>query len=105
MLENQPTIGYYDISLILYKKYNINKIIYKLTQFNSYKKYIKKEYKFYYDREIRLDEIELNKIRLLKMKLEYYTKDDNDKENKNVIRIYGLENSLNLLTFFLPCVI
>ena len=46
MLENQPTIGYYDISLILYEKYNINKIIYKLAQFNSYKKYLKKNINF-----------------------------------------------------------
>ena len=99
MLENQPTIGYYDIAHILYEKYNINKILYKLSQFNSYKKYIKKEHKFYYDRENRLDEITLNKIRLLKMKLEYYVKDDNDKEIKNVIRKYGLVNSLNLLSY------
>lgn len=32
------------------------------------------------------------------MKLGYYAKDDNDTEIKNVIRIYGLENSLNLLS-------
>ena len=74
MLTIHPLIGYYNIVLILHEKYNLTKILYSLTQFNIYKKAIKKENKYYYDREKIIDEIKFNNENLLKVKLEYNSK-------------------------------
>ena len=42
----QPNLQYYDISLLLKEKYDCEKIVYRLSQFNNYKKRTIKNIKF-----------------------------------------------------------
>jgi len=69
MVSIHPSIGYYDIALLLHEKYETKKIIYKLSQFNTYKQSLKKEFKFYQLRENRLDNILFEDQHLLKLKI------------------------------------
>jgi len=107
MVSIHPSIGYYDIELLLHEKYETKKIIYKLSQFNTYKQSLKKEFEFYQLRENRLDNILFEDQHLLKLKIEFFP---NEKDKyQNVIRIYGTEESLKLLNdnkigqYFIDC--
>ena len=42
----QPNLQYYDIALLLKEKYDCEKIVYRLSQFNNYKKRNIKHIKF-----------------------------------------------------------
>ena len=68
----------------LNEKYNINTILYKQQQFNTYKSNQKKINIFNNDREQRLDNILFDNKPLLKTKIEFYTKEKPNE--KNVIR-------------------
>lgn len=95
MLSIHPLINYYDIVLLLHEKYNITKILYSLSQFNTYKKNLKNENKFYQERENLIDNIKFENENLLKIKIEY--NEGNVNSEKNIIRIYGIKESLKLL--------
>ena len=88
----QPNLQYYDIPLLLKEKYNCEKIVYRLSQFNNYKKRTIKNIKFDDKREEMIDSIELNKEKLLKVKIEF----QNEKNLKNTIRLYATSESLKL---------
>ena len=63
--------------------------------FNNYKNSLKGEIKFNTQRENRIDDIMLENENLLKVKIEYYSKDKPNE--KNTIRIFGIDESLKLL--------
>ena len=88
----QPNLQYYDIALLLKEKYDCEKIVYRLSQFNNYKKRTIKNIKFNDKREETIDLIELNKEKLLKVKIEYL----NEKNTKNTIRLYATSESIKL---------
>ena len=69
--------------MLLKEKYNCEKIVYRLSQFNNYKKRTIKNIKFNDKREEMIDSIELNKEKLLKVKIEF----QNEKNLKNTIRL------------------
>ena len=79
----------------MHEKYNTQKIIYSLSQFNNFKIFLKKENTYYYDPENSIDNIKFENETLLKIKIEY-KKEEKNKE-KNIIRIYGINDSLKLL--------
>ena len=93
----QPNLNYYDIALYMHEKYEVKIIIYSKTQFINYKNRNKKDMKYHEAREHMLDNIEFNKEKLLKFKLIYISKDKKNENIKNTIRIFGTDNSLELL--------
>ena len=60
--------------MLLKEKYNCEKIVYRLSQFNNYKKRTIKNIKFNDKREEMIDSIELNNEKLLKVKIEFQNK-------------------------------
>ena len=78
--------------MLLKEKYNCEKIVYRSSQFNNYKKRTNKNIKFNDKREEMIDSIELNKEKLLKVKIEF----QNEKNLKNTIRLYATSESLKL---------
>ena len=91
ILSIHPNILYYDIIYLLHEKYNTKKIVYKQTIFNNYKNGLKHEFKFNIQRENRIDDIKFENENLLKVKIEYYSKDKPNE--KNTKRIFGIDES------------
>ena len=94
----QPNMNFYDIALYLHKKYDLGKICYTKSQNSNYKKTIKNDKIYDEIRKSKLDKIELNKEKLLKLKIEYQTIDSTTKKVINkTIRIFATDKSLKLL--------
>lgn len=93
----QSNLNYYDIALYMHEKYEVKKIVYSKTQFINYKNCTKKNINYLEAREYMLNNIQFNKEKLLKFKLIYISKNNKNENANNTIRIFGTDNSLELL--------